>query len=139
MFEFYNSTDFEKMNTYTGNDLGVTWSSEKTSFRLWAPTADTVQIKLYQSGNGDAKDLLETLDMTKDVQGTWTASKAGDLNGIYYTYLVHVDGKDIEACDPYARTTGVNGERAMILDLASTLTLIKPLPMLLFTNFTFAI
>ena len=120
MFEFYNSIDFEKANTYTGCDLGATWSAEQTSFRLWAPTADTVQINLYQSGNSDAKDLLETLAMTKDVQGTWTASKAGDLNGIYYTYLVHVDGKDIEACDPYARTTGVNGERAMILDLAST-------------------
>lgn len=120
MFEFYNSIDFEKTNTYTGCDLGATWSAEQTLFRLWAPTADTVQINLYQSGNSDAKDLLETLAMTKDVQGTWTASKAGDLNGIYYTYLVHVDGKDIEACDPYARTTGVNGERAMILDLAST-------------------
>ena len=26
----------------------------------------------------------------------------------------------VEACDPYARTTGVNGRRAMVLDLDST-------------------
>ena len=120
MFELYNSNDFEKNYTYTETDLGATWSVEKTTFRLWAPTADSVQIKLYQSGNAEAKDLLETFAMTRDIQGTWIASKTGDLNGIYYTYLVHVDGKEKEVCDPYARTTGINGQRAMILDLAST-------------------
>ncbi len=120
MFELYNSTDFEKMYTYTETDLGATWFPEKTLFRLWAPTADSVQIHLYKSGNADTQDLLETLDMTRDVQGTWIASKSGDLNGIYYTYLVHRDEEEVEVCDPYARTTGINGNRAMILDLAST-------------------
>lgn len=120
MFELYNSTDFEKMYTYTETDLGATYSPEKTMFRLWAPTADSVQIHLYKSGNADAQDLLETLNMTRDVQGTWIASKTGDLNGIYYTYLVHRDGEKVEVCDPYARTTGINGHRAMIIDLNST-------------------
>ena len=120
MFEFYNSTDFEKMYTYTETDLGVTWSPEKTCFRLWAPTADSIQILLYKSGNPQAKDLLEAINMTRDIQGTWTASKEGDLNGIYYTYLVHRDAKKVEVCDPYARTTGINGHRAMIIDLNST-------------------
>ena len=120
MFELYNSTDFEKKYTYTETDLGATWSTEKTMFRLWAPTADSVQIHLYKSGNADAQDLLEILDMTRDIQGTWTASKSGDLNGIYYTYLVLRDGKKVEVCDPYARTTGINGHRAMVIDLNST-------------------
>lgn len=120
MFEFYNSTDFEKMYTYTETDLGATWSPEKTCFRLWAPTADSIQILLYKSGNPQAKDLLEAINMTRDIQGTWTASKEGDLNGIYYTYLVHRDAKEVEVCDPYARTTGINGHRAMIIDLNST-------------------
>ena len=120
MFELYNSTDFEKNYTYDGNDLGVTWGPEKTQFRLWAPTAASVQICLYKSGDAEAEDLIETLDMTLDVQGTWIASKDGDLNGVYYTYLVDRDGKKVEVCDPYARTTGVNGNRAMVLNLAST-------------------
>ena len=120
MFELYNSTDFEKNYTYSGNDLGATWGAEKTLFRLWAPTADSVQICLYKSGNVEAEDLLETLDMTLDVQGTWIASKDGDLNGVYYTYLVNRDGEKVEVCDPYARTTGINGNRAMVLNLAST-------------------
>ena len=120
MFELYNSAEFEKKYTYTETDLGAAWSPEKTFFRLWAPTADLVQINLYKSGNADAQDLLETLDMTADVQGTWIASKSGDLNGIYYTYLIHTKDHNVEVCDPYARTTGINGERAMIIDLAST-------------------
>ena len=120
MFELYNSTDFEKNYTYAGNDLGATWGPEKTQFRLWAPTADSVQICLYKTGDAEADDLLETLDMTLDVQGTWVASKDGDLNGVYYTYLVDRDNKKVEVCDPYARTTGVNGNRAMVLDLTST-------------------
>ena len=45
---------------------------------------------------------------------------AGDLKNVYYTYRVTVNGKEVEACDPYARSTGVNGNRAMVVDLAST-------------------
>ena len=120
MFEHYNSIEFENLYTYEGTDLGATWSQKETYFRLWAPTADYVHILLYKSGNIDSNDLLEKVTMTRDEQGTWTALKAGDLNGIYYTYLVHRDGESVEVCDPYARTTGVNGHRAMIIDLNST-------------------
>ena len=81
MFEQYNSIDFEKMYTYTEDDLGATWSQEKTMFRLWAPTADSVQVCLYKSGNADTPDSLETLSMSRDVSGTWTAEKNGALNG----------------------------------------------------------
>lgn len=119
MFEIYNSADFEKTYTYMGTDLGATWSDEQTAFRLWAPTADSVMIRLYKSGNPDENDLIETISMTRSVQGTWTAAKIGNLNGVYYTYLVHVAGQEVEVCDPYARTTGINGHRAMIMDLSA--------------------
>lgn len=116
----YSTEEFEAAYTYTGDDLGAVWSAEKTAFRLWAPTAEGVKVNLYQSGTAGTDDLLEQLDMTADVNGTWVAEKAGDLNGTYYTYQVEVGGKTVEACDPYARTTGVNGQRAMVIDLAST-------------------
>ena len=120
MHDFYSSKSFEKQFTYSGNDLGVTWSAEKSFFRLWAPTADSVWVNLYKSGTEGSHDLLEQFPMTRDVKGTWIAEKQGNLNGIYYTYGVSVNGQTAEACDPYARTTGVNGKRAMILDLSST-------------------
>lgn len=120
MNKLYSTPDFEANYTYTGNDLGAVWSAEKTAFRLWAPTAASVKVNLYKSGTVGAEDLLEQLEMIPDEKGTWVAEKQGDLNGIYYTYLVTVNGEAVEACDPYARTTGVNGRRAMVIDLDST-------------------
>ena len=120
MSDLYSSKEFEEKYTYTGSDLGAVWTAEKTSFRLWAPTAEEVTINLYRSGDIHADDLLQQVPMQPDIRGTWAAEVPGDWNGVYYTYLVMVDGQISEACDPYARTTGVNGDRAMILDLRST-------------------
>ena len=116
----YSTASFEDAYTYEGDDLGAIWTAEKTTFRLWAPTATEVKVNLYESGTAGTKDLIEQIPMTADVNGTWIAEKEGDLNGVYYTYQVDVDGQSVEACDPYARTTGVNGMRAMVIDLAST-------------------
>ena len=120
MPNIYSTESFEADYTYTGDDLGATWTAEKTTFRVWAPTASAVSVNLYESGTAGTNDLIEQLTMTADVNGTWVAEKSGDLNGTYYTYSVTVGGQENEACDPYARTTGVNGNRAMVIDLAST-------------------
>ena len=120
MYEVYSTHTFEEKYTYHGNDLGNIWTPGKTTFRVWAPTAEDVTINLYRSGTPETEDLLVQQPMTRDVNGTWVAECSGDLNGLYYTYLVLVDGHMAECCDPYARSTGVNGLRAMILDLAST-------------------
>lgn len=123
MPDYYGTPEFESAYTYSGDDLGATWTREATTFRVWAPTADAVSVNLYKSGDSSADDLMESIPMISDANGTWVAKKTGDLNGVYYTYMVTLDeksGKVTEACDPYARTTGVNGERAMVIDLAST-------------------
>lgn len=120
MDRFYSSPEFEEKYTYPGSDLGAVWEPHKTTFRLWAPTAKSAWVKLYQSGNPSEKDLLEVLPLSAGEWGTWVTEKAGNLHGIYYTWLVDVEGSIVEACDPYARTTGVNGHRAMVIDLSST-------------------
>ena len=117
---YFSTEEFEELYTYEGDDLGYTWTKEKTSFRLWAPTAEKAYVNLYRSGTDGTDDLIERIPMTADVKGTWIAEKTGDLNGVYYTYTVTLEGVDSEACDPYARATGVNGKRAMVLDLTST-------------------
>lgn len=119
MNALYSTPSFEDSLTYSGSDLGCRWCREKTRFRLWAPTAQEVTLCLYASGTpGDTP--LERLPMRRAEQGTWTAEKEGDLHGRYYTYAVRVDGLLREVCDPYARSSGVNGQRAMIFDPAST-------------------
>ena len=116
----YSTEFFEAEYTYEGDDLGATWSAESTSFRLWAPTASAVSVNLYTTGDENANDMFDSVEMNKDVNGTWIATIEGDLNGVYYTYSVTRKGETVVAVDPYARTTGINGNRAMIVDLDST-------------------
>ena len=117
---WYSTADFEGKYTYSGDDLGAVWTAEETTFRVWAPTAEAVSVCLYASGNEEAEDLIQTVQMVPDVEGTWVVRVEGDLNGTYYTYAVTLGDVVVEACDPYARTTGVNGKRAMVIDLRST-------------------
>ena len=116
----YSSQAFEEAYTYTGSDLGAAWSPNQTFFRLWAPTAKAVYVLLYQSGTENADDFIDRYPMTADIQGTWICTVSGNLDGLYYTYLADLGEYWEEACDPYARSTGVNGRRSMILCLHNT-------------------
>ena len=115
----YASDKFAEEFTYTGDDLGANYTSSKTTFKLWAPTAEEVSVNLYTSGTKGTQDLIKSVAMTEGEKGVWSVEVDGDLNGTYYTYSVKVDGETVEAIDPYARTAGVNGERGMVIDLAS--------------------
>lgn len=116
----YASKRFSQEFTYDGDDLGANWSDTKTVFKLWAPTAETVRIALYRSGTAGTADLIETVTMLRGDQGVWSAEVNDNIDGNYYTYLIKVNGKQDEVVDPYARSTGVNGNRGMVLDLQST-------------------
>ena len=121
MPDFYAEESFESEFTYTGSDLGATYTKEATTLRVWAPTAVEMAVNLYSNGDpAQQPEPVRQVPMTKDVNGTWVVTLEGDCNGTYYTYQVTLDNDVNEACDPYARTTGVNGHRAMILDLDST-------------------
>ena len=121
MPDVYSTEEFEALYTYTGNDLGATYTAEKTALRLWAPLAQSVSVNLYASGDPETEPTpVSQVPMTQDVKGTWICELPGDRNRTYYTYAVTDDLGTVEVCDPYARTTGVNGQRAMILDLKST-------------------
>ncbi len=107
---------------YSGNDLGATYSKSSTTFKVWSPTASDVKLKLYKTGS-DAESgaaVIDTKAMTKGDKAVWSVTVQGDLNGTYYTYLVTNNGTTKETNDIYARTTGVNGMRAMVVDLDST-------------------
>ena len=67
MPNIYSTQDFENQYTYEGDDLGASWTKDKTTFRLWAPTAASVKVNLYESGTAGTDDLLEQLDMSADI------------------------------------------------------------------------
>lgn len=114
----FSTKEFEDQFTYEGDDLGANWSADSTTFKVWSPTASKVVLNLYKNGtDGDAYDKVE---MTKGDKGVWEAAVSGDLNKVYYTYSITNNGEEKEAVDLYARTTGVNGKRGMVIDLDST-------------------
>lgn len=112
-----NSDTFNDLYFYEGNDLGATYSSAKTDFRVWAPTASAVKFLKYADANDN--EPVETA-MTKSVKGTWTTSLSGDQHGTIYNYKVTVGANTEVAVDPYVRSTTINGERGVVLDLART-------------------
>lgn len=114
----FDTPDFQERFCYAGADLGAVWNKEYTSFRLWAPTATKAEVVLYERGTGG--EAFEICPMEESEGGTWYLKKDGDLDGVYYTYRVTVEGETREVTDPYARTCGLNGERGMILNAENT-------------------
>ena len=115
---FYSSR-FASEYTYNGDDLGATWTKTGTTFKVWAPTAWKMQVVRYKGGRWDSA-WIETVDMTRGANGVWTVTVPGDLNGTYYNYVAHFAGYTTEAVDPYAKSTGPNSDRGMVLDMTST-------------------
>jgi len=104
---------------YKSEDLGVTYSSEQTMFKVWAPKASAVKLRLYK--NGQDGEAMNTIDMTKVQQGVWQINVYKDIKNIFYTFQVQQDGKWLsESPDIYAKAVGVNGKRGMVVNLAET-------------------
>ena len=113
----YDSS-YDAQYAYSGDDLGCTYTKEKTTFKVWSPEASEVVLCRYDKGNGGS--LVESVKMEKGDKGVWTAVVNGDIVNTYYTYKVTVNGTTKEAVDIYAKAAGVNGDRAMVVDLDST-------------------
>lgn len=100
-------------------DLWLSYSPSKTTFKLWSPNADEVIVRFFEDGHNS--EAYETLNLERGDQGIWMLEVSEDLHGVYYTYQVKLDGQwQAETPGIYAQAVGVNGNRAMVLDLAST-------------------
>ena len=122
---YANQTYLENYATKAAaaNDLGATYTPTATTFKVWAPEASSVQVKMFTTGT-DAESgaaVLGTSAMTYDsTTGIRSLTKTGDLKNTYYTYLVTRSGVVSETVDPYAKGVGANGDRSMVVDLDST-------------------
>ena len=114
------SKDFDNEFRYDGKDLGAVCSSEGTVFTLWSPLADKVVLRLYTSGNEDADDCTETVEMLPEEKGIWRKEISGNLHGMYYDYEIVRGDEIIVTADPYAVSCGCNGVRSMVTNLRLT-------------------
>ncbi len=109
----FDSLEFNQAYNFAG-ELGAFWQPQMTTFRVWAPTASSLKLKLAN------KDNMNILPLEKSDNGTWFLEVQGDLSGVGYNYLVTHDKNEYEVVDPYAKALTVNGEMGVVIDLAKT-------------------
>lgn len=114
---FYASDEFDAKFRYDGRDLGAKCESGRTVFKVWSPLAERVELRLYRDGSSGA---CMRKAMLAGPKGVWALEFQESLHGMYYDYLVRIEGKDAETADPYAVGCGCNGGKSMVVDLALT-------------------
>lgn len=113
---------------YDGNDLGLTYTADTSTFKVWAPTAKKVTLALYDNQgtyNSEGKVTDHTggreVEMHRADNGVWAVDVNENLNGKYYMYKVEfADGTTNYALDPYVKTVSGNGQRGAVVDLSQT-------------------
>ena len=124
--DLYKTPAFEEQYCYDG-ELGALYTKDATLFKVWSPISKSIKLRVYNVGTpvnvdknrGD--DKYTEYDMILGEKGVWSYEVEGDLGGKYYTYVV-TNSKFVnqEVVDPYAKSTGVNGLRGMIVDFSQT-------------------
>ncbi len=90
--------------------LGSIYTPNATTFRVWAPTANEVLLKLSDS----------IYKMKRGTKGVYEVKVDGDLDGETYLYLVNVNGRVYETKDPYAKLTTYNAKQSVVYNPSKT-------------------
>ena len=90
-----------------------------TTIKLWSPVAEAVTINFYKDGEPTTKPYW-TSPMRQGSHGVWEWSIHESLHKTYYDFTVTIDGISQRTGDPYAKATGINGGRSMVVDLDET-------------------
>lgn len=109
----------DALYTYTG-PLGLSFSGKTPTFRVWAPTAQAMKLRVYDA----SKTELAAVDMTRGAQGVWSHTAAdGAWYGLYYRLeprVYHPVSQRIETplvTDPYSVSLSTNSRYSQIVDL----------------------
>ena len=118
----YNSDRFNEFYNYAGDDLGMTYTAEGTTFKVWSPISAFATVNIYDTGTPRSlggSDACDVYRMGYSKGGVWETTIKGDLRGKYYTFTLTNSGGTQETMDPYAKACGINGLRAFVYDKAS--------------------
>ncbi len=127
----YNSPKFNKYyedKDKNGNpknvNLGMTYTPEGTTFKVWSPISANMTVMLYDSDTSaefGGEDKGKGYHMYYTSGGVWELTIDGDLKGKYYNYQVdNVLGTNV-VMDPYATSAGACGVRGYIYDKDDTI------------------
>ena len=98
--------DFDELFYYDGK-LGPLYQKEKTTFKVWAPTALEVMVKV---GN-------EAYQMERKEKGVFEVTIQGDLDNQEYNYLIRHHKSFHETLDLYAYASNANSNSNIVIDV----------------------
>ncbi|MGY3917384.1 pullulanase-type alpha-1,6-glucosidase [Aeromonas australiensis] len=90
------------------------------TFRLWAPTAKSVKLALFDEQHKSLGERTMTLD---EASGSWSVQGGSELVGKYYRYdieVYHPVSRKLESyqvTDPYSLSLAMNSEYSQVVDL----------------------
>ena len=106
---------------YDGEDLGFVYTPAQTTFKLWSPTANSVNVLIFDAPidtPGDEAEEPVVYPMTRvGGDGVLRCVVTGDLKGKYYLYEVTTYGETHSAPDPYSIALSTNSMRSIIIAL----------------------
>lgn len=114
---------FDMMYSYDGDDLGVTYTKEASTFKIWTPVAKEVELELVST---DGK--MAFYDLKYFTQGVWQIALKGDFEGYKYRYNIRINEQFESVNDPYAISSSTNGEYNYIIDLNKVHKIKNPKP-----------
>lgn len=94
--------------------LGAIYSKDKTTFRVFSPTSDTLDLLISDDYMKVRKNKYQ---MLRNEIGIYEITLEGDYSGFYYNYLV--DNK-YEVTDPYSFTASINSLSSVVVDMKET-------------------
>ena len=97
---------FEDYFYHDVHDLGNFYKKKKTTFRLWAPYVDSVDLLI----SGDK------IKMQDRGRGIYEVVVDGDLDKMRYRYRLRRYGETIDVIDPYSYSSSVNAKWSVVID-----------------------
>lgn len=101
---------FDEQFSCLDAQLGAIYTKEKTTFRVWAPTATKCKVEYVLNHRS------ETFRMQRTSRGIFEVEVPYDLDGASYTYLVRNSEDWQQSIDPYALSSLSNSKRSVVID-----------------------
>ncbi|MGL6520788.1 pullulanase-type alpha-1,6-glucosidase [Aeromonas dhakensis] len=99
---------------------GAVVEGGNVTFRLWAPTARSVKLALFDEQHKSLGERTMTLD---EASGSWSVQGGSELVGKFYRYdiqVYHPVSRKLESyqvTDPYSLSLAMNSEFSQVVDL----------------------
>ncbi len=99
---------------------GAVVEGNRVTFRLWAPTAKSVKLALYNASHQKSGEVAMTFD---SASGSWSYEGGSELIGQFYRYDMEVyhplsrKVEHYEVTDPYSLSLAMNSEFSQVVDL----------------------